>query len=72
MMTTVVLAKIYPGSGRPDRFEVRSEGDTEGINRLLEGFGYGVVEWGKPDDYTEGDAWKEYTYQDADNFTQWK
>lgn len=67
-----VLAKVYRGSGRPDGFAVVPSNNRDEIARLVEGFQYSVVDNDKPDDYTVDQAWDEYTYNDADGFTQWK
>jgi hypothetical protein len=70
-MTQTVLVKTYPGNSRPQGFEIVPDKNTEEIKRLKT-FGYGVLEAGKPADYTPDDAWHEYTVVDNDGFTQWK
>ena len=63
-----LLVKTYPASGRPDRFVLVEKKE---VPRLVEGFQFSEM-GEKPDDYTVSMAWAEYTYTDADNFTQWK
>ncbi len=71
-MSSTVLVKVYPGTDRPNMFEVVDSDNQDRIDRLIEGYQYSTVEIGKPDSYTQGDAWDEYTVNDADGFTQWK
>jgi phage-related minor tail protein len=69
MAEVVILVKTYPG-GRPNSFEMVNADNQEGIDQLVEGFGYSVVETREiPQGF---DPWEEYTTEDADGFTQWK
>lgn len=65
-----VLCKVYRGTGRPDRFVVIDAADKDEFNRLVSGHGFGFVAE-RDADYTEGDAWNEFTRIDTDGFTQW-
>ncbi len=65
-----VLAKTYPGTGRPNTFRVVPDDAQERIDRLVQGFGFVVVELHSTIK-SEDAAWDRYTYVDADGYTQW-
>jgi hypothetical protein len=69
MMSVTILAKTYPGTGRPNSMEIVKDGDLERIEYLKEAWGYYVLATGQPADV---DPWDKYTLVDADGFTQWK
>ena len=70
-MTVTLMAKSWPGTGRPDDFEVVKENDPKRVEYLRDSWGYYVVAL-KPRGYTRADAWEEYTVQDDDGFAQWR